>query len=123
MRVLVTGSRDWADPAIIKADLAEIAEQARAAGDTDLVLVHGACPSGADSMAEAQGPALGYTLEPHPAKWGKYGSAAGPIRNAEMVEAGADLVLAYWRYASDGTGGTVRLAQEHGLPLRIRTAD
>ena len=48
-RVLVTGSRDWYDQQAIWDALATVARELPA--DRDLLLVHGACPSGADHMA------------------------------------------------------------------------
>ena len=63
-RVLVTGSRAWPDEATVE----EALEEVRALGA--LVVVHGACPSGADAMASrwARRRSL-VTEERHPALW------------------------------------------------------
>ena len=91
MRVLVTGSRGWADWETIYKALAEV----MAIADGPVTLVHGDCPIGADSIAAWYGKCVGWKIEPHPAEWDKYKKRAGFIRNIEMVKAGADICLAF----------------------------
>ncbi|MFZ5850351.1 MAG: DUF2493 domain-containing protein [Actinomycetota bacterium] len=86
MRVLVTGSRDWRAVDVLEAAL----EQA-----TPSVVVHGACPSGADHLAHRWAVRHGIEVETHPARWDLHGKAAGFRRNAEMVGSGAHVVLAF----------------------------
>jgi SLOG family YspA-like protein len=112
LRILITGSRTWADRAMIRAALAEV-------WSPDSVLVSGACPRGADAFCEACWDKWGGTLERHPADWDRWGKRAGFVRNAEMVQAGADLCLAFIRDNSAGASNTVRLAQEAGIATRI----
>lgn len=84
MRILVTGSRDWTDRDTIYSAL----EEAR--GDVphdQIVLVHGKCPTGADEIAAHYAEVMDWGIDPHPAKWDKYGRKAGIIRNVEMVNA------------------------------------
>jgi hypothetical protein len=54
-----------------------------------------------------------------PADWERYGKRAGPIRNAEMVKAGADVVLAFPLPGGRGTQHTIRLAREAGIPVKV----
>lgn len=49
-RVLVTGSRDWPTPETVWAALNDIRDEALIT-DRRLVVVHGACPRGADAHA------------------------------------------------------------------------
>lgn len=86
-RVLVTGSRTWTDTAVIRAELA------RVWGDGDAVLVTGACPTGADALAETCWRVWGGRVERHPADWVRHGRTAGFRRNAAMVAAGAQMCL------------------------------
>lgn len=96
-RVLVTGSRDWPKPATVFTALN--AAQREAAG-RPLVIVHGACPTGADDHARHwarahQRHGEPVIEDPHPADWRQHGPAGGPIRNREMVQLGADVCLAF----------------------------
>ncbi|MEC4016024.1 SLOG family protein [Streptomyces sp. H27-D2] len=116
-RILVTGSRAWTDALPIRQALA-----ATAAAHTPAVVVHGACPSGADLIAahwvEECGAHFGATAEPHPALWQINGKRAGLIRNQLMVNLGADLCLAFIRDGSRGASHTARLATAAGIPVR-----
>ncbi len=50
-------------------------------------------------------------------KRGEYCPTAGHRRNQRMVEAGADIVLAFWRDHSSGTKNCLDLAKAAGLPI------
>lgn len=115
MRILITGSRDWTDARLIRERLGMYAA-------TELLtVVHGGCPTGADDMARHWAEEMtGYVEhEPHPADWEQYGSKAGPIRNREMVRAGADVCLAFIRNRSKGATGCARLALDAGIELHV----
>jgi hypothetical protein len=119
-RVLVTGSRDWYDQQTIWDALATVARELPA--DRDLVLIHGACPSGADHMAHEWARGFGAVIEAHPANWAINGKRAGFIRNQRMVNLGADLCLAFIRNGSRGASHTALIAEEAGIPVRRWTA-
>lgn len=136
MRVLVTGSRDWQDyeavsGAIVRAVQAwlEIYPQLQRTTVTQSVVPHGACPTGADALADQFCTHVtNWTVERHPADWAAYGRAAGFRRNAEMVELGADLCLAFIGFCtsvrcdlnslhpSHGASHTADLAEQRGIP-------
>ena len=115
MRVLVTGSRDWTDEEAIEVALAPLGT-----GGEPVTIVHGACPTGADAIAHKIALRYGYEVEPHPADWTTHGRAAGPIRNQEMVDLGADLCLAFPLSTSRGTWDCVRRAIEADITLTVR---
>lgn len=125
MRILVSGSRSWSRPDVVAECLTILARAVATAGDTVFVVVHGAAPLGADAQADAwvrtaEHPwELQVTAERHPANWREHHKAAGFKRNAEMVRLGADLALFFWRDASPGTGHTLRLAEEAGIPTWV----
>ena len=117
MRVLVTGSRDWPFPEVIYRAFAECC-----AFERDVTLISGACPTGADAIAEELAERRGWNIERHPADWQKHGRAAGPIRNQQMVDSKPDLVLAFILNNSRGASGTVKMAQKAGLHVRVYEA-
>lgn len=120
MRVIVTGARAWPDK---KAVFTALEKLLRASGP--FVLVHGACPTGADAQAEEWyqliGLEQGVMRVRYPAKWersdGTINRGAGYARNAEMVSKGADLVLAFPLPEGSGTQHTVDLAREAGIEV------
>lgn len=117
MRVIVTGSRNWDDFTVVWIALTGLL----ADHPTDLTVVHGGCPTGADHYAAAWAAQYrSVDVEPWPADWHRHGRAAGPLRNQQMVDAGADLVLAFFQpgAANRGTADCVRRAEAAGIPVR-----
>lgn len=115
-RILITGSRHWSDHDLVRDNLATAVFQ-----NVPAVIVHGACPSGADAIAAwwvRQHRLIGLTEERHPADWKTHGHSAGPIRNRHMVSLGADLCLAFIRDRSRGATGCADLAEAAGIPTR-----
>lgn len=82
-----------------------------------ITILSGHC-SGADMMAERYAKENGYELQVFPAQWNKYGRAAGPIRNKQMVEL-ADKVIAFWDYKSAGTKTLIQYAKEENKHIDI----
>lgn len=115
-RLLVTGSRNWEDREAVLIALARVTDEWP---DDVITLVHGACPTGADHMADdIWSGFLGRPVERHPANWHRFGKGAGPRRNQEMVDLGADLCLAFILPGSRGTANCVRCAEAAGIPVR-----
>lgn len=114
-RILVTGSRYWED----RKGLFQVLETA-ARGLNKVTVVHGACPTGADSMASEwcqMYTAAGITEEAHPADWNQYGKAAGPKRNQQMVDMGANLCVAFLMKNSRGTKDCIKRAHIAGIEV------
>lgn len=113
-RILFTGSREHTDIGFIKRHLTPYWRPR-------ITLVHGDC-DGADKLVDALWRSWGGLTEPHPVKqehWDFYGRAAGPLRNAYMVELGADKCLAFPIGRSKGTRGCHRLAKDAGISSEI----
>ena len=109
MRVIVCGGRDYADVDTIREHLGLLR-----AVSPDAAIIHGAAP-GADSLAGYVAGTLGFDVEVHPANWAKHGRAAGPIRNQEMLDSGADLVIAF--PGGRGTQDMASRAERAGIPV------
>lgn len=112
MRVLITGSREWTYERTIRLAL-EISSHGHDPGE--VTIVHGACPTGADAIADALAREMGFQLETHPADWSAHGKRAGFLRNAEMAELGADLCIAFPQGESKGTRMMMDLARKKGI--------
>ena len=121
MRVLVcgaaprrkTGDPGWTDREAIRRELLRLPKGS--------IIIEGEA-QGADLLARSVAEELGFVVEPYPANWGKYGRAAGPVRNREMLEKGKpDLVLAFHTniFASTGTKNMVHIAQRVGIEVRL----
>lgn len=101
MKVLVFGSRKWVDQAVVERELKKL--------PPETVLVHGAAP-GADNIGGFVGKQLGFEVRSYPADWERYGRAAGPIRNQQMLDAehpdkaGVHLDLALCFHKDPGLG-------------------
>jgi hypothetical protein len=117
-RILVTGSRNWTSVSRI-ADALDHAVDDFARMEKLVcapILVHGGC-KGADLIAAEYW--LGRLVEEYPADWDTFGKAAGPIRNQQMVDLGADICLAFPMPDSRGTWDCVRRAREAGIPVKV----
>jgi hypothetical protein len=115
MRILVTGSRNWNDldairEAILAATIGYRYE--------NVTIVHGAA-NGADTIASQIADKLHMNQEAYPADWKEYGRAAGPLRNQEMVDLGADLCLAFLQEGSKGTADCIKRARRARIPVTI----
>jgi hypothetical protein len=111
MRVIVCGGRDCDDGEAIYHALAELSGRP--------TIVHGAA-RGADRLAGRVARGLCLDVEAYPADWQRHGKGAGPIRNQQMLDAGADLVIAF--PGGRGTADMVRRARAAGVPVREVTA-
>lgn len=119
LRLLITGTRRH----LTRAQRLDITTKIVSyAYGRDVILVHGDCPTGVDHLARTIGEDPNWpniSHEPHPADWGHYGPAAGPIRNAHMTKSDIDYCLAFPAIPSTtrGTTGCMELAEKAGIPV------
>lgn len=135
--IIVTGSRDWPveNEMMVWTALADVLNKLPA--DWMLVVRHGDYHRGIDRMAKrwtqlpSDDPCADtdhrssseVVEDPHPALWSLFGSSAGPIRNQEMVDAGADLMIAFPLASSVGTYGCMQMASTAGISIRTYSSD
>lgn len=117
-RVIICGSRDWADPTPIEQVLLALAFKNR-----DLTIVTGGA-KGADRIANGIARSLGLRTEVFPADWMGKGRGAGPIRNRQMLDSGADIVFAFKENFDQtlrrgGTENMVAIAERAGVRVVV----
>lgn len=109
MKVLVCGGRSFADHILFEKVMSEYRS-------TATTIVHGACPTGADAMADYWATLYGKQIKRYPAEWNIYGKYAGPHRNQKMVDnEKPDLVIAF--PGRRGTDNMVRTALLAGIKV------
>lgn len=110
MRALFTGSRAWADTALVQPIIDAL--------PSDATVVVGDA-RGLDTLVAELAKARGLQVEVHRANWHRFGRGAGPQRNQEMVSAGADRAWAFPRGVSAGTRDCMRRIRAAGIPLEV----
>lgn len=119
LAILITGAREYTNKKLIRETLSQYKKK-----NTNVLLIHGNC-SGVDKLAAEVGKELGFQIESHPANWNKYGNAAGPIRNKEMIESlvkhDNKLMFAFHDdiEKSRGTKNCVSQAKKFGINAKI----
>ena len=116
MRVLICGDRNWTAREPIRKYVATL----NPAAD---VIIEGEA-RGADSIAAQMGDRYGVPVHRYPALWNRYGRAAGPMRNRQMlIEGKPDLVVAFHAdiVHSKGTRNMVEIARKAGVRVRVVT--
>ena len=114
MHVVVGGCRTFNDYDILSKHLDSILQPY---GHNGIIILSGHC-SGVDALTERYASEHKLTIEIHPAQWTRYGRAAGPIRNEQMVTQ-ADCVIAFWDGKSRGTRSLISYAKKHGKKLYV----
>lgn len=121
MRVLVSGSRDLTDRAAVwdALDGLYAAWVAKRTQGELFTVIHGGA-RGADRHADewARQGLPHVRPEEYQAHWDLLGAHAGHERNARMIQAEPDVVLAFPRGASPGTRGCMKLAKAAGIEVR-----
>lgn len=114
MRVIIAGSRHYHNY--------EVVERAIVDSKFNITeIVWGGAP-GVDQLGFDWGIKNGVTIKKFEADWEKYGKAAGPIRNTEMVGYGQALLL-IWDGFSPGSRDIKKKAMMRKLPIYERIID
>jgi hypothetical protein len=108
MKILIAGGRDFADKQFLEQYMSKYLE--------DATLVISGTAKGADRLGEKWAQANDIPVDRYPAQWSRYGGAAGPIRNQEMLDKGKpDLVVVF----KGGTGSAhmAKIARKAGVKV------
>jgi len=95
--VVAGGGRDLDWPATRVA----LALRQAASGRLVQLLLHGGA-RGADQAIAAAAHRLGWASQAIPAQWARYGIAAGPVRNGQMLRRASEEATAYGRISATG---------------------
>lgn len=113
MRVLVCGGRDYKN----KTHLFNVLDAVHQEQPITLI-IEGECPrGGADQLAALWASSRKVELLPMPADWGRYGPAAGPIRNTQMLIEGRPELVVFFP-GGNGTKDMVEKARKHRIPTK-----
>ena len=114
--ICVGGCRNFYRYDVLEAYLDKVLQNLKNQGD--ICIISGAAP-GVDSLAIRYASERGFRCLQYPAAWDKYGKAAGPRRNAEMV-AKSSHIVAFWDGSSRGTYNLIQNAKRAKKPLKVK---
>lgn len=112
MKILVCGDRSWTDGKLIEKEILK---------HKPVTCIISGEATGADTCAKEIAHRKKFRYKGFPANWNKYGKAAGPIRNQQMLDEGKpDLVLAFHDNLehSKGTKDMVARAEKAGVKVK-----
>ena len=112
MKVIVAGSRDFNDYALLASRLDFYLSK-----QPDVTIISGGA-RGADTLGERYAKSHNLKLDVYPANWDRFGKSAGYRRNVQMAEV-ADACVVFWNGTSKGSKHMIDIAIKHNLKLRI----
>lgn len=116
-RILCCGDREWSNTDVIDYVLTQLLDLPKVK-----VLIEGEC-RGADRLCRDRALVLGLGEEkilPFPANWARYRRAAGPIRNAEMLNEGRPTLTIAFHNCINESRGTLNMIEQSlkaGVPV------
>jgi predicted Rossmann fold nucleotide-binding protein DprA/Smf involved in DNA uptake len=115
-RVIVAGSRDFTDYALLERKLDAIFLNSK---PEEVAIISGGA-QGADCLGERYAHVRSLQLIQVYARWNAYGRRVGYVRNKLMAEIATHLV-AFWdgKIEGSGTKMMIDLAEQQGLPVRV----
>lgn len=123
VRIILAGSREWADADFIEEKLIEILSWLHADGyslEQDHILFINGAAAGVDQIGEKIAKKWRFPTKQFPADWDEYGNSAGVIRNNQMAAYAADdpecgVLIAFWNGKSPGTFQMIQAAEKFHL--------
>lgn len=118
-RIIICGGRHFKDYKALES-LVNSALTEKNLTSNEVEIVSGHC-EGADMLGELYAEKHGIVCKVFPAEWNKYGRAAGPIRNSQMIEYASEstipIVVAFVSPRTKGTIDTVNKATKRGFSI------
>lgn len=112
MKLIIAGGREFNDYNLL------CDETNRFIGlETNVEIISGLA-RGADQLGCRYAADYGFPLRGFAAEWGKFGKAAGPIRNKLMAQ-NATHLIAFWDGKSRGTMHMIDYANKMGLKVKV----
>lgn len=129
MRVIIAGSRDFNDYALLEKECNRIFSKLAHLGyfslwvqeSQDSIEIVSGTARGADQLGERFAEQYGISVKRFPANWNLYGKRAGYLRNEEMALYAKEdngVLIAFWN-GSKGTKHMIDLANKHGLRVFV----
>lgn len=115
IKLIVAGSRTFADYSLLEQKLDFYLQAYLLSGDVEIV---SGKARGADTLGERYARERSLSLKQFPADWERFGRAAGYRRNEMMVRY-ATHCICFWDGISKGTAHAISLAKRQGLVLRV----
>ena len=115
-RIIVCGCKDFSNREFCFNRLDSILSEYK---EVEIVSGHA---KGADSFGEEYAKKHGLPLKIFTPDWKRYGRAAGPIRNREMLNYSLEakpVVIAFWNRTSKGTKDMINQATKAGVKVHI----
>jgi hypothetical protein len=114
-RVIVAGSRGFADYELMCRELDTLFWESDEFGYKDIKIVSGMA-DGADSLAIRYADERELTKILFPANWKSYHRIAGFLRNEDMLSVATHLIV-FWDGKSNGTRHMIEIAKKKGIPI------
>ena len=117
-KLIICGGRHFDDYEALERVVDKVISELNSSEESEIVSGH--C-QGTDLLGELYAEKHGLKCSVFPAKWEKFGKAAGPIRNSEMIDYISDsenpMVIAFVGPNSKGTMDTVNKAVKAGFTI------
>ena len=124
-RIIICGGRHFKDYEALES-LVNSALTEKRLTSKEVEIVSGHC-EGADTLGELYAKNHGIVCKVFPAEWTKYGRAAGPIRNSQMIEYASEstipIVVAFVSPRTKGTLDTIRKARKKEFAVYTHAYD
>lgn len=115
-RIIIAGSREFTSKSFLQAIELGLDQLVEILGvDLTDVEVFSGCAPGIDTLGEEYAAIKKWPVRKFPADWKTHGKKAGPLRNQEMIDAGATAALIVCLDDSKGSQDMARRCEDSGV--------